>query len=1578
MSNIQDRLESLSPAQRDLLMKKIRQRGQAGNVEVQAKSYPLISVNRHDRMPLSLAQERMWFIEQLDETLNAYTVASAGYIEGGLSWQHIEQALRMVVDRHEMLRTTFGDFQGKPFQSITTKSVLDYGYSDLRSLDSKRRNIEKDALIEKNTNAPFDLASGPLHRVRLIRLEDERFVLLVVMHHIITDGWSLGVFFGDLTQFYNQLTNTVDQTLAPLAIQYADYAAWQHSLARNGAFEFDIKYWRNSLKGAAPLLALPTDRPRTGSGTACGATGSFFISSQLTAGLKTLATRTQSSLFMITLAGFSALLNRYCRQNDIIVGTPVANRKMLEFEPLIGLFVNTLALRIHFFDDSSVESLIQHVRSVVIDAFSHEDAPFEQVVNACVDDRNLDHSPLFQVMFAFQNSPMPGSAFGDCHFTPIAIERNSTHFDLGFFLGEKNDGLEVSFEYRTELFDEETIQRLGRYYLRVLEGMVCSPGKLLSDIPLLSPQEKTGLTCGRGEVRQGEERDTNVIALFEEQCQKNESRIALSWSGQSISYRQLNGAANQIAKMLRTKGVGPDVVVAVALDRSVDMVAAVVGILKAGGACLPVDLSNPLERSRTIFVDSGARILITSSEIIDKHQQFKTVIDEKISEAFLIDTISYTAPAEDPPPLTQNLDDLDDLAYVLYTSGSTGKPKGVAMPHRSLTNLIRWQLAEEGFGDKAITLQFSPLCFDVSFQEIFCTLCSGGNLVLIDENVRRDSEALLDLLVSSKIERLFMPFVALQQLAITAVKKRQYPSFLRNLITAGEQLRITDPVRTFFNELPECRLHNQYGPTESHVVTSLTLPIDVSTWPILPSIGRPIDNCAIYILENNMEPAPVGVPGELFIGGQVCARGYLNRQELTIERFISDPFSAVPDARMYRSGDLARYLPDGSIECLGRVDHQVKIRGFRVELQEIESVLDCFSAVRECAVIVDDQDDAQPELAAYVVGIAESDMADLRLKLAEKLPSYMVPRYLVPIEKMPLTANGKIDRQKLLAIDRSANTAVLESQASRPTEQILCEIWARVLELPTVHPQDNFFDIGGHSLLATQLISEINALFSLTLPIRDIFDCPTVTELADRIDSNEVQEEEDLGSNFQTDNEQSVLSYAQERLWLIEQSLKGIAVYNMPVALRCEGELDVEILQEAISIIIKRHETLRTTFTKDETGTPQKKVLDEIDFALVRHEQEASSPDAKELSSIERIILREANTPFDLERGPLIRAGIIEVEQNCHVILITFHHIICDGWSIGVFSRELSTLYNSLLSGDIPQSKALEYQYHDFSLWQRRLLAGRGGTVMRNYWMNQLKNTPHQLEFPTDFIPPAVTRNAGNIISFQLDKELCGDLHALSRTQASTFFMTMLSAFSWLIFRYTGQDQFLIGTPIANRNQKRFESIIGFFVNMLPIRVDLSGDPTFTDFLKQVRGTCLEAYTHQDMPFDEMVRVLRPDRLLNRHPLVQVVFVLQNTPEPTLKLGNTKLTPIGREQTVAKYDLLVSLTQSNGELHGALEYSTELFSEMTAQGIVELYKNILNTVLKNPQVRLLEPELSPNDVFDGQPALAADDIQFDF
>jgi amino acid adenylation domain-containing protein len=1575
MSNLDSRLQALSPAKRDLLLRKLRQTSKAKPADAGVEILPLISIPRHELMPLSLAQERIWFIEQLETTQTAYTVATAGYIDGNLSKACLLYALKMVVVRHEILRTTFRDMSGIPSQTISLESNVNFFFEDLRLLDISSKEHHLNTCIEKYTNMPFDLVSGPLHRVLLIRREDKRYLLFVAMHHIITDGWSLGVFFRDLTVYYNQLAGKGHHRVPPLSLQYADYASWQRSKSERGHFERDIEYWKECLEGATALLALPTDRSRQASASVRGATGSFSLSAQLANSLRNLAFQTESSLFMVTLAGFAALLNRYSRQDDIIIGTPVANRTMVELEELIGMFVNTLALRIRFTDTLSTTSFIHSVRSTVLDAFAHQDAPFEQVVDACVKERSLEHTPLFQVMFAFQNAPMPDTSLGDCLFAPVAVERNSTHFDLGFFLAEKDKGLEITYEYRSDLFHRASIQQICRYYVRLLEAMVAYPTLAIDSLPLLTRPEKFELMrSGTGPSRE-EGTDTSVITLFEQQCQSYGGRVAISGISQHVTYHDLNLRSNHIARILRERGVGPDGVVAVALERSADMIVAVVGILKAGGACLPVDLANPPERTKDILFNSDARLFLTSSMVVTEYDPLSAVGKGCVADVLLVDDLTPLSEEEGNPEYSLGS---DDLVYVLYTSGSTGKPKGVAMPHRSLSNIVTWQLSEERFHQPAVTLQFSPLCFDVSFQEIFCTLCSGGTLVLIDEHIRKDSGAMLDVIERFDVERAFMPFVALQQLAITAVNTSRYPSSLRDVITAGEQLRITDPVRKFFENLPACRLHNQYGPTESHVVTALTLPDDVSTWPVLPSIGRPIANCAVYILERNMEPAPAGVPGELFIGGKVCARGYLNQPGLTSERFIPDPFNTDTHLRMYRSGDLARYLPDGSIECLGRVDHQVKIRGFRVELQEIESVLDCLQEVKECAVVVDDHHDGQPELAAYVVVHSDCVISKLRKKLAEKLPSYMVPRYLVPIEAMLLTPNGKIDRQALLRLERKSDISGRDGYPIRPTESMLCEIWARVLNLPMVKVDDNFFELGGHSLLATQLISEVNGLFSLALPIREIFDYPTVVELAERIDADNGEDEDDmLLSVSQSDNDRELLSYAQERLWIVEQSLGVSAIYNMPVALECAGKLDSGALQRAISVIIMRHETLRTLFSKDGDGRPQKNVLDTAECTFVRHDL-TTLPEGERQKSVECIVHEEANTPFELEGGSLFRAGIVVVGPELHIIVFTFHHIICDGWSIGVFSRELSAVYAALVRGRTPALEPLALQYQDFALWQRRLLAGRRGDGLRNYWQKQLVAVPHLIDIPTDYMPPAVRENSGELLPFVLDHSICQGLHDLSRSQASTLFMTLLSAFSWLLFLYSGQERFLIGTPIANRNRKQFEPLIGFFVNMLPIGVDLRGDPTFIDIVQQIRGTCLDAYTHQDMPFDELVRLLRPERVSNRHPLVQVVFVLQNTPEPSLQLGDTILTPVRRDQTVAKYDLLMSLTQSNREIHGALEYSTELFSEATARGIVEMYTRLINTVLRAPQTRILDPDVSLHRSRETALDSSIDDICFDF
>jgi amino acid adenylation domain-containing protein len=1056
---------------------------------------PLQPVERNSKLPLSYAQQRLWFLDQLEPESTFYNCPVAMRLSGPLNVTALEQTFAEVIRRHEVLRTSFPAQDGAPVQVISSDAGFTLEVTDLSAAEESERETEAERLVHAEAEQPFDLANGPLVRARLIRLAEDDHIVLFTMHHIVSDGWSKGVLVNEVIVLYEALSAGLASPLEELAVQYADYTVWQREWLQGEVLSRQLAYWQEYLAGAPAVLELPTDHVRPAVQTFRGAYERLTLSLELSEAIKSLSRREGATLFMTLLSAFQALLYRYTGQNDIVVGSPIANRNRKEIEPLIGFFTNTLVLRSQLNGNLSFRELLKQVREVALSIYAHQDLPFERLVEMLQADRSLSYHPLFQVMFVLQNAPKSELRLAGLTLRNLETDSGTAKFDLTLSISEKPDGsLAGSLEYNTTLFESDRIKRMLQHFEMLLAGIVAEPEQPLSNLPLLTPAEKDQLLneWNRTEIDYASPPVTHE--LFEAQVDCTPNNIAVVFEGQQLTYAELDARANQIAWYLRTMGVGPDVPVGIMMERSIEMVVGMLGILKAGGAYVPLDPVYPVERLSFMLQDGQARVLVTQTSLSDR----LSMPDIHVVCLDRDHDVIATQSAERQVTGVVG----DNLAYVIYTSGSTGKPKGIGLGHAALANLIQWHYSVLSCGTK--TLQFASLSFDASFHEIFSTWCSGGTLYILPESVRADVAGLVHFVSDNAIEKVILPVVLLQQMAEKYNSQPQLLAGVRELITTGEQLQITTPIIDLFEQLDDCSLHNHYGPSESHVVTSYTLSKDPATWASHPAIGQPISNTQIYILDQFMNPVPVGAPGELYIAGVALARGYINRPDVTAEKFIPNPFSSEPGTRLYKTGDQSRYLPDGNIEYLGRIDHQVKIRGFRVELGEIEAVLGQHPGVQEVVVMAREDTPGNRRLVAYVVGDRQVtiSISQLRTFLREQLPEYMVPSAFVLLDKLPLTANGKVDRRALPIPDKSREAAEAFVAPRNAAEEIIAGIWSQVLDIKQIGVHDNFFNLGGHSLLATQVISRIRSAFQLELdqlPLRQLFETPTVAGLVEAL-----------------------------------------------------------------------------------------------------------------------------------------------------------------------------------------------------------------------------------------------------------------------------------------------------------------------------------------------------------------------------------------------------------------------------------------------------------------------------------------------
>ncbi|MCC5661302.1 amino acid adenylation domain-containing protein [Nostoc sp. XA010] len=1466
-----------------------------------------------DPVPLSFSQARMWFLDQLQPG-SAYNIPAVVRIEGQVNVTALHQSLNEIVRRHEILRTTFTTINEQPVQVVHTDLILTLPLIDL---DSHEQALQ---FVCAESQQLFDLAQGPLLSAKLLRLTTQEHILVLTMHHIVSDGWSLGVLVQELALLYEGFS-TGTASLPQLPIQYADYALWQRQRLQGEMLETQLSYWKQQLAGSLPVLQLPTDRPRPPVQTFAGAKQALELPKLLSDAIANFSQQAGITPFITLLAAFKSLLYRYTGQEDIIVGSPVANRNRTETENLIGFFINTLVLRTDLGNNPTFMELLARERDVVLGGYDHQEMPFEKLVEM-LPNRDMSHTPLFQVMFILQNAPMPTLEFSGLKLSPLKIDNQTAKFDLTLDLEETPNGICGCFEYNTDLFDASTIEQMARHFQVLLEGIIANPKQRLSDLPLLTPAEENQILVQWNRTTNKYPQDKCLHQLFETQVERTPDEVAVVFGDAQLTYRELNQRANQLAHHLRQLGVQPEVRVGICVERSLDLVVGIFGILKAGGAYIPLDPKYPQERLALMLSDAQAHVLLTHSQINQLPGNSTPVYLDTDCEA--IDKQSSENPNHTVLP--------EHNAYVLYTSGSTGRPKAVVIEHRSTVAFLSWATNLFTFSDLAGVLAATSICFDLSVFELFAPLSCGGKVILVENAL-----SLPSLSATQQVTLVnTVPSAIAELLRVNGI-----PVSVRTINLAGEPLA-KKLVQQLYQNTSIQQVFNLYGPSEDTTYSTFSL---VQPEDNIVSIGRPIANTQVYVLDRYLKPLPIGVPGELYLAGDGLARGYLNRPELTAEKFIPNPFNNRSHSRLYKTGDLVRYLPNGNLEYLGRLDNQVKIRGFRIELGEIEAVLRQYPGVQDVVVVAREDQPGQKRLVAYLV--ASLTVNALRSFLTEKLPEFMIPAAFVMLDTLPLTPNGKVDRRSLPAPLGLRQEAEVEYIApGTVVEAQLASIWSDILGLEQVGINDNFFALGGHSLLATQVVSRVRDIFKVELPLRNLFTAPTVASLAAQIETisssaSSIQPIELASRN------QIPLSFAQTRLWFLDQFDTKSAAYNITEALRMTGALKVEVLHQSLNEVVRRHEVLRTTFVTVE-GQPTQVIYPSLILPLPIRDL-SQLPETERQEEIQQLIITDAKQPFDLTQAPPIRAQLLRLADTEHLLLLNLHHIIADGWSMGVLVREVGALYQALSTGTSPLPE-LSVQYADFAVWQRQWLQGEVLEEQLSYWKQQLAGSS-VLNLPTDYPRPVVQTFNGKKEALELPKILLDELKVLAQRENVTLFMTLLAAFQVLLHRYSQQDDITVGSPIANRNRRELEPLIGMFVNTLVLRTDLGGNPSFSELLQRVREVAMSAYAHQDLPFEKLVEVLS-ERDTSRNPLFQVMFVLQNASTAALELPGLKLELMPVENETAMFDLTLNLEETASGITGYFEYNTDLFDAATIQRMVGHFQTLLFGIAANPMQQI--------------------------
>ncbi|NVJ22885.1 amino acid adenylation domain-containing protein, partial [Myxococcus sp. AM011] len=1541
MSGSSKNLDKLTPKQRalyELLLKEKKGQLQAATTQALERTIPRRAGT--EPAPASFPQQRLWVVDQLEGgQAFAYNVHITVQFTGVLDIPLLARCVNQVVRRHESLRTVFAARDdGLPVQIVLPELTLTIPVEDISHLGKAEQDGEVERRTSEESQRLFDLARGPLLRGKVLRLGPDNHVALVTMHHLVTDRWSLGVFVRELMTFYAAEVTGQTPAIPELAIQYSDFAEWQRERMQGERLRIELDFWKQHLKTLPEPLELPTDRPRPARQTYRGSRQFVTLPVALTRVLKEVSQQEGATLFMTLLATFQTLMHRHSRQTDITVGSPIAGRNVPELESLIGFFVNTLVLRNDLGGDPTFRELLRRAKDVCMAAYAHQELPFEKLVEELQPPRDLSRHPLFQVMFSFQNTPRQDLSMPGLQSTYLLVDPGSAKFDLLLELREdRPDEIFGWLEYNTDLFDVATIQRLRGHFYTLLGAVAANPDTRLSELPLLTNEEHHQLLADFQGAQVKYPSEATLHSLIESQAMRTPYSEAIRFEDSVLTYAQLDSRSNQLAHHLRSLGARPGVLVGVCLERSLDLVVALLGVLKSGAAYVPLDPAYPRERLAGMLEDADAPVLLT-------HEHLKSVLPPHAAHVLCLDS-EWDAVSRQPSSSLESLAGPDSLAYVIFTSGSTGRPKGAMNAHSGVVNRLLWMQQQYALTAMDTVLQKTPFSFDVSVWEFFWPLMTGARLVLAKPGGHQDPAYLVRLIAEQRVSTLhFVPSMLRAFLEEPGVEKL---SGLRRVVCSGEALT-SDLVARAHARLPaSAEVHNLYGPTEAAVDVSFFHCARGSSRSSIP-IGRPVANTRLYVLDPDSQPSPVGVPGELFIGGVQVGLGYWRKPHLTAERFIPDAFSATPGARLYRTGDVARWLPDGTLEYLGRSDFQVKLRGFRIELGEVEAALRSLPSISDTVVVVRDE----ARLVAYVVSSGDVDAAALRAALSQRLPEYMVPSAFVFLDALPLSPSGKVERKALPAPDFVP--ASREFVAPRtPSEELLASLFASVLRIERVGVTDSFFELGGHSLLGTRLVARLRASTGVELPLRDLFEAPTVELLAQRLQVASGGAVADSGPAklrpVPRDGDLP-LSFAQQRLWFLDQLQPGTASYNLPAALRLEGELDVEALRQSLRALVQRHEVLRTHFVVRD-AQPVQVIEPEARVDLPVQELGLLEPSHRD-EEARRLMREEALRPFDLARGPLVRATLLRLDAHHHLLLVTVHHIISDGWSTEVMVRELGAFYRQFSGGESARLAPLPIQYADFSVWQRQRLSGDTLRQELDWWKQQLSGAPAALELPTDRPRPAAQTEHGAVLPISLSASVSNAVRELAQREGATPFMILLAVWQLVLSRYSGQDDVLVGSPIANRNRAETEGLVGFFVNTLVLRTRIDVRQSFRELLAQVRLSTLAAYEHQDVPFEKLVEELQPQRDLSRSPLFQVTLTLQNTPNSTLALPGITLTHLPPELETSKYDISLLLEEGGSGFSGVFNYNTDLFDAATLERLSRHFSVLLTEAVTAPDARL--------------------------
>lgn len=1508
--------------------------------------------------PLSLAQERLWFLAQLAPQSSVYNLCRGLRLRGPLDRQALAASLNEIVRRHEVLRSKLCTIDGIAMQVPVAGVGRTLLVTDLRRLPRARRDNELRRRIKLEAETPFDLAAAQLLRGRLLLLDDAEQVLLLNTHHLVADAWSMGILVGELWQLYGAFAAGQASPLAELPIQYGDFAIWQRRRMETAPLQEQLRYWSKQLDGVA-ALDLPTDRPRPVRQSFRGGRYPLNFSPSLTASLNRLAAQENATPFMVLLAAFQVLLHRYSGQDDIAVGSAVTHRPHAEYEGLIGFFVNTLVLRGDLSGRPSFREYLRRVREVCLDAYAHQDVPFEKLVEELKPRRELNRQPLFQALLVLQNTPNRPVMPEGLVVEPLAVDNAAAQYDLSLYLRERGGQLLGYFEYASDLFEVATVERMAGHFEILLTDIAANPEQTLDSLALLSENERRRMLVEWNDTAADYPSRGGIHELFETQVERTPDAVAVEFATSTLTFAELNRRANRLAHYLRGHGVGAAKHVGLLLGRSLEMVVGMLGILKAGAAYVPLDPSYPQARLDFMVADAELDLLLTQRKLAGK------ICAADVSLVCLDDAGLFTGQSDGNPP---GVTSAASAAYVIYTSGSTGSPKGVVGLHRGAVNRFTWMWRRYPFRRGAVCCSKTSLSFVDSVWEIFGPLLQGVSLIIADDDTAHDPHRLIEFLAHRRVSRIVLVPSLLKALLDDGANLAVQLPRLKLWTSSGEALT-TELAERFRKNHPKAGLLNLYGSSEVAADASY-FEYDGRALGKTVAIGRPVANTTVYLLDAERQPVPVGVIGELYVGGDGLAWGYWRRPELTAEKFVANPFSADPGSRLFRTGDLARYRADGNLEYLGRADNQIKIAGQRIELGEVEAALRSHPEIQDCVVLARPDDANESEipkskfkipkssslLVAYFVSPEAPTERELREYLREKLPAIMVPTAFVRLARIPLLPNGKTDRRALPLPLRGSVTDEAKILAPRSdTETKVAAIWRDGLRLDAIGVDQDFFELGGHSILAMQVVARLRAVFECEFSLREFFNAPTIAGVAARIESGDRAA---LPPILPSSKPGAMpVSSSQELFWRMDDLLSGADFLNLPYGYQLSGRLNELALGRAIESIMVRHAVLRTVF-EERRGQLVQVVRRRLRVPLKRFDL-AAKPEAKRHAELERISRDDAQNIFDLDKGPPFRVTLVRLAAEENVLLVTLHHIIADQWSMRLFRRELVAFYQAFAQGEPAAVAALPYQFADFSRWQRQMFDTGRFDDQLNFWQKQLAGPLARIDFPAIGKWRRKSTLRTRRLSMDMKAAVSAGIHELARRRKTTPFVVLVAALNLWLYRLTACRDLCVGTLVANRQQPHTESLIGYFVNAVVLRTHVAPRMSFDDLLQQTRTVAQHAFAHQDLPIGELSRILQREGA-EQATLYQVMVNyrrLIDEPEDVAGLtfahwskgGDRAADP---EVALTSAELSFEFRELATKLTATVGYRCSLFDEPHAQRLLDGFIALLAAAVQRPERRM--------------------------